>query len=229
MNKGFVIAIDGPVASGKGTLSTLLAEKLSGFYLYTGAMYRCVALLCLEKGIDVNNSEQVKKVLTQANFEFIDGKVFLNGRDVTEKIKEPEVASAGSVVATYTVVRKDLVRKQQEIAQTAINKGRVIVAEGRDTTTVVFPNAALKVFLTANPEIRTKRRLEQYREKGIEKTFAEVLSETKQRDESDTKREASPMYVAADAIIIDTSNDEIEDTVEKVVKKLKEMGLYDGH
>src|SRR3990167_10823276 len=131
MNKGFVIAIDGSVASGKGTLSILLAEKLSGFYLYTGAMYRSIALLCLEKGIDVNKPEEVEKILPQANFEFKDRKVFLNGRDVTEKIKEPDVASTGSVVATYTVVRKDLVKKQQEIAKKAIDEGRAVVAEGR--------------------------------------------------------------------------------------------------
>lgn len=229
MNKGFIIAIDGPVASGKGTFSLLLAEKLAGFYLYTGAMYRGVALACFEKGIDVKNPDQVKNILPQVNFEFKDEKVFLNGKDITEKIKEPEIARAGSVVARYPLVREDLVKKQQEIAKKAIDEGRVVVAEGRDTTTVVFPNAALKVFLTASDEIRAKRRLEQYKRKGIERTFEEVYSETKQRDESDTTREASPMYVASDAMFIDTSNDEIEDTVKRVIEKLKEMDLYDKH
>lgn len=227
MNKGFVMAIDGPVASGKGTLAILLADKLQGFYLYTGAMYRSVALLCLQRNIDIKNPDQAKQVLKDAEFEFRDKKVFLNGRDVTERIKEPDVASAGSVIATYPLIREDLVKKQQEIGQKAIDEGKVVVAEGRDTGTVVFPKAEVKIFLIADVKVRAKRRLEQYIEKGIEMTFDQVLSETIQRDKLDTDRDISPLIPAPDAVQVDTSNDEISDTFEKVMSILKEKGLYD--
>jgi len=227
MKKGFVIAIDGPVASGKGTLAILLAEKLNGFYLYTGAMYRSVALLCLEEGLDVNNEDSVKTVLTKANFEFKNKKVYLNDVDVTEKIKEPDVAYNGSIVATYPSVRENLVRKQRQIAKLAIENGSVVIAEGRDTGTIVFPSASIKIFLVANPRTRAKRRLEQYKEKGIEKNFEEVLKEINQRDKNDSERKISPLVPAKDAIQVDTSYDKIEDTFEKVISILKKKGLYD--
>ena len=227
MNKGFVIAIDGPVASGKGTLAALLSEKLNGFYLYTGAMYRSVALLCLEKGLNIKDEESVKRVLTQANFEFKGIKVFLNGKDVTERIKEPDIASAGSIIATYSSVREDLVRKQQEIGLRIVEDGIIVVAEGRDTATKVFPKAEVKIFLTATPGVKAKRRLNQYKEKGIEKSYNEVLSEINLRDKSDSERKISPLVPAKDSIKIDTTNDRIEDTFKKVMEVLKKKGLYE--
>lgn len=229
MNKGFVIAIDGPVASGKGTLAALLSEKLNGFYLYTGAMYRSVALLCLEKGLNIKDEESVKRVLTQANFEFKGIKVMLNGKDVTERIKEPDIASAGSIIATYPSVREDLVRKQQELGLRKVEDGIIVIAEGRDTATKVFPKAEVKIFLTATPGVKAKRRLNQYKEKGIEKSYNEVLSEINLRDKSDSERKISPLVPAKDSIQIDTTNDRIEDTFKKVMEILKKKGLYEQY
>jgi cytidylate kinase len=227
MNKGFIIAIDGPVASGKGTLAVELADKLQGYHLYTGAMYRSIGLLALQNNININSSSDIARLLPDAEFEFKNNKVYLNGEDVTEKLKNPEVAASGSIVATYPAVRRDLVKKQQDIAQGVIKNNKIVIAEGRDTGTVVFPDASLKIFLTATPEIRAKRRLAQYKIKGINKEYADVLEEITDRDRKDTKREISPLTQADDAILIDTTSDEVKDTVNQVLNILKQKGLYD--
>ncbi|OGH47639.1 MAG: cytidylate kinase [Candidatus Levybacteria bacterium RIFCSPLOWO2_01_FULL_39_10] len=227
MSKKFILAIDGPVASGKGTLAHLLAEKLDAFYLYTGAMYRGLALYCIENGIDVENEENVKKVFHNLNFDFSGKSIVLNGEDVTEKIKQPEVANKGSIVAGYKSVREFLVELQKKIGFEELNKGRIIIAEGRDIGTKVFPEAQVKIFLVADPSIRAKRRTAQYREKGIEKPYDDILAEINKRDEADTKRSISPLVPAKDSIKVDTTNDKISDTYEKVLKILKEKGFYD--
>jgi cytidylate kinase len=157
MSKGFVIAIDGPVAAGKGTVSPLLAKNLNGFYLYTGAMYRCLALLCIKRGVDTKDENIVVTILPEFRINVSDNKVFLNGEDVTERIKEEDVAMASSDVAVIKKVREEMVSIQREIANKLIDEGKIVIAEGRDTATRVFPNAKLKIFLTATPEVRTKR------------------------------------------------------------------------
>ncbi len=191
MSKGFVIAIDGPVASGKGTIAQKLTEELNGFYLYTGAMYRCIALLCIESGKSPENEKEAESVLHDLSIEFTDGKVLLNGKDVTERIKEPDTASGASVVAVFPRVRESLAAKQLELAKREIDKGMIVVAEGRDMGTTVFPNAPLKIYLTARPEVRARRRMEQYA--NAEKNLDEELESLKSRDQRDTERTESPL------------------------------------
>ena len=189
--KGFVIALDGPVASGKGTVATQLAKKLNGFYLYTGAMYRSIALLCINKHLDLENESEVETVLPDLNIDFDGEKVFLNGQDVAMRLQQPDTASGASVVGVYKKVRDEAVRKQQLIGQKAVDEGKVVVVEGRDTGTTVFPNASFKVFLTARPEVRARRRMEQYMQE--EKNLEQQLIELKKRDSRDLGRPISPL------------------------------------
>jgi cytidylate kinase len=168
MNKGFAVAIDGPVASGKGTIASALARKLSGSFINTGAMYRCVALLCLERGINTGDEPLVNNILPEVNVVFNKEQVLLDGKDITERIKEPDIAALAALVASYAGVRKDLVVKQQKIANDEKKKGNIVIMEGRDIGTRVMPDADLKIFLTADSNIRARRRLEQFAQKGIE-------------------------------------------------------------
>ncbi len=205
--KGFVIAIDGPVASGKGTLAHKLAQQVNGFYLYTGAMYRSIALLCINKGLNLEDESEVIKVLSNLNIEFTDGKVILNGHDVTERLKKPDTASGASVVGVYKKVREKSVKLQQAIAEKAVAKGLIVVAEGRDTGTVVFPQAAFKIYLTAKPEIRAMRRMEQYIKE--DKDLQKELEQLKIRDKRDQERVVSPLPIDPEAqgyFVLDNSN-----------------------
>lgn len=228
MNKGFGVAIDGPVASGKGTLAQALANKLGGFFINTGAMYRAVALLCLERSIDLTKEIEVVKVLPDINIEFKNQKIILNGGDISERIKEPDIAAGSSIVASYSSVRKDLADKQQKIAQNIIGEGKIVVVEGRDIGIRVLPDANIKIFLTADLEVRAKRRLEQYKTKGIQKEFAQILDETKIRDERDTTREIDPLPsnpAASGYWVLDTSNQSEQETIRAVMKELEKRGL----
>lgn len=228
MSKGFSIAIDGPIASGKGTVATVLAHKLGGLFMSTGSMYRALALLCLEKGVDVNNEVQVAKILPNVNVNYVDKKVFLNGLDVTNKLRQSTVSSASSVVAVYKKIRQDLVKKQQELAEKFIEKGQIIIADGRDTGTRVFPNAALKIFLTADLATRAKRSLERYRKEGVSKNLEEVVSETKTRDKRDTQRKIDPLPLNPLAFgywVLDNSNQTENETINTIMAELKKRAL----
>lgn len=225
-NKNFTLAIDGPVGSGKGTLSLELAKELDALYLYTGGMYRALALACLRSGIDLNNKKDVLSVLENISIDVktqaLGPKVFLSGEDITDEIFRPEVGNAVPIVAAIPEVRKKMVTLQKEL----VKDSRAVV-EGRDISTVVAPNAELKIYLTADVEERAKRRFNQFKEKGIEKSFEEVLEDTKRRDELDTNRQASPLTIVEEAFVIDTTNDTIQDTVKKVKEKLREKGLIE--
>lgn len=234
MSKGFSIAIDGPIASGKGTVATALANKLNGLFMSTGSMYRSVALLCLEKGIDINSEAEVAKILSNVNVDYVGKKVFLNGLDVTDKIRESDVSHASSVVAVYIKIREDLVKKQQQIAQKYIDRGQIVIADGRDTGTRVFPEAALKIFLTASLETRAKRSLERYKQKGVEMDLENVLLETEIRDKRDTERKVDPLPsnpVAFGYWVLDNSNQTENETVRAIMEELRKRGLinHDKH
>jgi cytidylate kinase len=225
MTKGFVIAIDGPVASGKGTLAPKLARQLNGFYLYTGATYRCIALACIEKGLDIHNEEQVASVLPTTEIHFEGERVFLNGVDVTQRIKAEDTANGASVVATQAKVREDLVKRQQEIGKVAIEKGQVVVIEGRDTGFNVFPDAALKIYLTARDEVRARRRLAQYISQGRDVAFEQVLEEVRERDKRDLERTIDPLPSNPEELgyfVIDNSDENEE---KKVMEELKRKEL----
>ena len=226
MSKGFVIAIDGPVAAGKGTVSPLLAKNLNGFYLYTGAMYRCLALLCIKRGVDTKDENIVVTILPEFRINVSDNKVFLNGEDVTERIKEEDVAMASSDVAVIKKVREEMVSIQREIANKLIDEGKIVIAEGRDTATRVFPNAKLKIFLTATPEVRTKRRLLQIEERGEKAEFENVLKDVKLRDEQDSDREIDPLVKDPQAFgyfVLNDSEMSEEETIKTIIKEVKKI------
>lgn len=188
------IAIDGPVAAGKGTIATLLSRKLHGFNLNTGAMYRCVALYCLENNIPVQKAEKIIENLSNIHIDLEDSVVLLNNEDVTEKVKKREVSQLSSKVAAIGIVRAQMVKRQQEIGLKKMEKGMIVVAEGRDAATKIFPDARLKIFLTARPEVRAKRRFEQMGgENNHTITFEQILSDTNDRDTRDYERKVDPL------------------------------------
>lgn len=228
MNKGFVIAIDGPVAAGKGTIAPMLAKRLSGFYLYTGAVYRCLALCALEDGIDPSDEKTLLKTLDGINIKLSDEKIYLDDCDVTNKIKQKDVARVASLVASLFRIRQVVIKKQRDIAVDNLDKGKIVVAEGRDTATVVFKNAAMKIFLTADIKIRVKRRLMQMQDLGEKVSENEMLASVEQRDRMDTTREIDPLVINPKDygyFIIDNSTLSESETVDIIVAKLKGKNL----
>jgi CMP/dCMP kinase len=206
-----IVAIDGPAGAGKSTVARAVADRLGFTYLDTGAMYRCVALLVEEDGADP------AAIAEAATFELGD-RVILNGRDVTEAIRTPAVSEAASRVSSEIGVRMALVRKQQEI----LRGGGDWVAEGRDIGTVVCPQAEVKVFLTASPEARARRRAE---ELGAD--FEQVLAAQLQRDERDERRAHSPLVPANDAVPVDTTDLDLEAVLGQIITlvvEAKELG-----
>ncbi|OGH17886.1 MAG: cytidylate kinase [Candidatus Levybacteria bacterium RIFCSPHIGHO2_02_FULL_37_10] len=229
MNNPIKIAIDGPVGAGKGTLAVALAKKLNAFYVYTGAMYRELALACLREKIDLNNEEEVLKILRNISIELINTdygvRAFLDGQEVSDEIFKPDVSKTVPIVAAFPKVRKEMVLRQQGMAKDAVRREKNIVMEGRDIATDVLRDADIKIYLTADINTRTQRRLKQLTERGIKTSFDEVLKDIEARDGRDTERTASPLRIAEDAVIIDTTNDTIDQTVDKVMEKLKEKNL----
>ncbi len=229
MKKGFVIAIDGPVAAGKGTIASELAKELQGFYLYTGATYRCLTLYALEQKIDVSDEHAVMSILPNVDIDLVDNKVMLNGRDVTDAIQKVEISKTVPTIAAMQQVRTAMVTLQREIAAKRIEKGDIIVIEGRDTATVVFPDAALKVFLTAYPEVRAARRLAQLQSSGnTTMTLSDVLQSLQKRDEEDTERAIDPLVKDPSKhgyFIVDDTGLSEKDTVKKITEELKKRNL----
>lgn len=226
--KGFVIAIDGPVASGKGTIAPKLAEKIDGIYLYTGGTYRALALYCIQNHIDMSKENQIIEALPNVTINLKGETVLLNGVDVTENLKTPEVAKGSSVISVFGGVREAMIKVQQEVANREVEEGKIVIAEGRDTGTRVFPNAHLKIFLTAKPSVRAKRRLMQYKEKGIDIGFEKVLQETIERDKRDSEREVDPLTKEPEKlgyVIIDSSNQAKEQTIGIIVETLKKSDI----
>jgi len=249
MKKGFIVAIDGPVAAGKGTIAPMLAKRLNGFYLYTGAMYRCLALLCIEKEINVENKEEVVNLLKEIEIQLNDEKVLLSGRDVTERIKERDVARAVPFVALIPEVREEMVNRQrkasremiessQEIPlevrgiEKSLKSGPLVVAEGRDVGTAIFPNAELKIFLTATPAIRAERRLKQLHAAGfVNLNLNQTLEDVKKRDEQDSEREVDPLPSNPQALgyfVVDNSALSEEETLSAIIEKIKRRDLING-
>ena len=218
---GFVVAIDGPAGSGKGTITKLVSEKRNLVSIDTGAMYRCVALDCLNNGIDVEDIEGIERILDKIQIELkkIDGvqKVFLNGEDVSKEIREPRV---DEVVAKFAAIKQ--IRDKVTPMQREMGKTQNIIMEGRDIGTVVFPNADVKIFLDCSIEERANRRYKQNLEKGIQMTYEEVLENIKERNRLETERDIAPFVKPEDAITVDSTNMSIDEVVEACLKIIDE-------
>jgi cytidylate kinase len=210
-----VIAIDGPAGAGKSTVARALADELGFTYLDSGAMYRCVALAALRRGADLDDSAAMNAIAAALSIEFAGERVLLDGEDASAEIREPRVSEASSRVSVHSGVREALVERQREL----IAAGRY-VAEGRDIGTVVSPDSPLKVFLTATPEERARRRAAQTGEDQ-----AAVLGAQRERDRRDESREHSALRAAADAVELDTTGLSQNEVVARVTALARERGL----
>ena len=222
--KKLTIAIDGPAGSGKSSVARLVAQKLEYVYLDSGAMYRAVALNALQNGgFALSSESELESLARNSHIELrpvppslqdpcIHNRVLLDGVDVTQAIRTNEVAQAASRVATIAGVRKILVAEQQRAGA-----GGGVVMEGRDIGTVVFPNAELKIFLEATPEARAERRWKEHIEKGEDVELKQVIDEVHERDRRDTERKVSPLIRAADAVLVDNTAMDVEETARLIV------------
>ena len=217
----FIVAIDGPAGSGKGTVTKLVGEKFNLVNIDTGAMYRCVTLACLEKNVTVEQLDEIEKILENIDIklERIDNKqvVILNNKDVTSKIRTPEIDSEVAKFAALKIVRDKVTPLQQKMGENSN-----IIMEGRDIGTVVFPNADVKIFLDCSVEERARRRYKQNIEKGIECSYEEILESIKQRHILETEREIAPFVQAEDAIYIESSNMSVDEVVERISEIIEE-------
>mgnify|MGYP005757492021 CR=1 FL=1 len=210
----FVVAIDGPAGAGKGTITKLVGQKLGLINIDTGATFRCVALNMLQENIKMEEEEKIQKILDHIHIEmYPNGNIFLNGEEVTHRIRENDVNNLVSPVSVLPIVRNKLLEVQRKIAE-----GKNVIMEGRDIGTVVFPNADVKIYLDATPEERARRRVLQNQEKGIQSSYEEVLQGIKDRDKRDSTRKIAPLKRAEDAIYMDSTNLTIEQVVEKMVE-----------
>ena len=224
--KKIIIAIDGHSSCGKSTMAKSLAQELGYVYIDSGAMYRVVTLYALRMGLINNGVPDTKKIIAELKninitFKWDEnaGKntTFLNDENVEEEIRRLEVSQNVSPISTIAEVRHEMVRQQRENGK---NKG--IVMDGRDIGTVVFPDAELKIFMTASPEIRAKRRFDELKQKGVEVDFAEILENVEGRDQIDSNREISPLKKADDALILDNSNLTREEQLKWTLERVKE-------
>jgi cytidylate kinase len=207
-----VIAIDGPSASGKGTVAALVAKALGFHYLDSGALYRLATLAALRSSTSLDDEAALVRATTSMDVAFHDGVVLLDGKDVTEALRTEEVSAAASRVAARPAVRSALLDRQR-----GFRRVPGLVADGRDMGSVVFPDAPLKVFLTAGVEVRAERRHKQLMEKGMYAKIADVVEELRRRDERDTSRPVAPLKHYPDAIFLDTTGISVDEAVEKVL------------
>lgn len=215
------VAIDGPAGAGKSTLARRLAADFGYIYVDTGAMFRTIGLYALRAGKDPKDIEAVNALLPNITLEFafIEGEqhIYLNGEDVSTAIRTEEVGMAASAVGANPAVRAFLLEMQRDMART-----QNILMDGRDIGTVVLPNATVKIFLTASPEARATRRWKEYQQKGIDTPYEDVLADVKQRDYQDTHRAAAPLKQADDAVLLDTSELNFEQSFEAMKKMITE-------
>ena len=217
-----IIAIDGPVGSGKSTVARRVAELLGYAHLDSGAMYRAVGLKALRAGVPLDSPERLSELAEAARIDLVsrDAKlrVLLDGEDVTDAIRAPEVSHAASVVAVVPGVRHPMVAEQRRAGE----QGGVVM-EGRDIGSVVFPHADLKIFLDASPEVRASRRQRELQEKGEPRDFERVLAEVHERDQRDRERKMSPLVRAADAVVVDNTAMDAEETARVIALMAKEQ------
>ena len=220
-----IVAIDGPAGTGKGTISKLVAQRMNFTYIDTGAMYRAVTLKMLRNNIEITELDKIKDLLSSISIDFENStdengnykqKVFLDGEDVTDEIRMPAVNERVSPYSNEPIIRTHLVTMQKEYANS-----KDIIMEGRDITTVVFPNAEVKIYLDATPEERANRRYKELIAKGIETTYEDTLEAINKRDYNDKTTPVGALKVAEDAVVVDTtylSIEEVYDTVKKIIE-----------
>lgn len=214
-----VVAIDGPAASGKGTIAARVAAALGYHWLDSGALYRLVALEASLEGVRTDDAGGLAELAADLDVRFLPGRIELDGDDVTEGIRAPEISAAASEVAVHPAVRAALLQRQR-----AFRRPPGLVAEGRDMGTVVFPDARTKVFVTATPEVRAERRHKQLIEKGISANIDSLLHEIRERDQRDRSRAAAPLAAAADAVVLDTTDLTIDAAVAFVLARHARTG-----
>lgn len=218
----FAVAIDGPSGAGKSTVSKAVADKLGFIYVDTGALYRTVGLYLIGKGIEPDNEKEIIKVLPNINIEMKHTEngqcMYLNGEDVTNKIRTQEVSNAASVSSTLKSVRKFLFEMQTEMA-----KKYNVIMDGRDIGAVVLPHAQVKIFLTATPEERAERRMNQLKEQGVTADdYETILADIKERDYRDSNREIAPLKPCENAVIVDSTGNEMYQTVDIIENIVRE-------
>ncbi len=218
------VAIDGPAGAGKSTIAKKAAEELGFIYVDTGAIYRAAALACIESHTAIDDVAAVEALLPQLDIRiiFFNGEqhILLNDKDVSESIRSENVSMAASRVSAIPAVRKFLLDLQRNFAKNAD-----VIMDGRDIGTVVLPNAQVKIFLTASPEVRAKRRVLQLEEKGEKADFDKILYDIVQRDYNDTNRKTAPLKAAETAVMVDTSEMTLEEVVNRIVAIIKEQGI----
>lgn len=216
--RGFHIAVDGPAGSGKSTICDIVAKRLNIIHIDTGSMYRAITYLALEKRINLDD-ELSYDFVKDICIVYEDNKIFADGIDVTKKIRSDLVTKNVSKVSSFPIVRKHLVELQRKSA-----KGINVIMDGRDIGSVVLPNADLKIFLTAEIEQRAERRMLELHEKGQDVDLLTMIEDIKSRDYKDSTRKESPLVIPKDAIIIDTTNYSIDETVEVIIKEILNKG-----
>jgi len=216
----FSVAIDGPAGAGKSTIAKAAAKELGLIYVDTGAMYRAIGLYMLKAGIDIRDREACEAVLPSVNvsIDYEEGsqKVLLNGQDVSGVIRTQEVSEAASVTSSYPGVRQHLLELQRNLAKT-----RDVIMDGRDIGTTILPDAPLKIYLTADAEKRGERRYLELLEKGQEAKLQDVIAEVKERDYRDSHREVSPLRRADDAVLVDTTEMTLEESIEAIIELIR--------
>ena len=217
MNKPLQIAIDGPAAAGKSTVAKRLSSELNLNYIDTGAMYRALTLLALENNTNIHDEEALVELLNAHKIETTDTETFIDGINVSSRIRQPDVTRTVSIVCAPAKVREQMVQMQRLLAQ----EGGAVM-EGRDIGTVVLPNACLKIFMTASPRIRAERRKKDSKNPELADISVEQIEkEIARRDKLDSQREVAPLKPAEDAIILDTSEYSLENVVEKIIGFVK--------
>lgn len=210
-----IIALDGPAGSGKSTIAKNLAKNLNIEYLDTGAMYRAMTLFLIENNVDLTDENAIADAITNISIDVEGKKTILNGRDVSKLIRGENINNNISIVAANSAVRETLVRSQQKIGES-----KDMILDGRDIGTVVFPNADYKFYIDASSDVRAKRRVNQNKRLGINESYEVIKKSIEERDEKDRNRKIGPLKCAEDAIVIDTSNINLKQTIDLIKKEM---------
>ena len=217
----FIVGIDGPAGSGKGTVTKKIANELGLINIDTGSTYRCVALEVLNRNISLEDKEKIIQVAKEVKIDIEalpDGdKIYLNGKEVTKEIRSKEVTKIVSPISSIKEVRYEMVELQRRLAE-----GKNVIMEGRDICTYVFPNANVKIYLDASIEERATRRYKENQEKGIEMSYEEVYESIKKRDENDKNKEIGALKLAEDSVVVDTTSLTIDEVVGRIIEIIKE-------